>query len=133
MAIHPNVIRAARGDEAVDLHPDLRPGGIEWLEAAGDLIADIMHAAGRRGFDPERLHQQGLTTYLGDLEDDSINYIVLDRRGYDTPEAFGPFSNRGAAEKYARKVLLADDVELDQFVEILVLGDPRASGSSSTA
>jgi hypothetical protein len=73
-SIAPNVIRATRGHEAIELHPDLGRG-LEFEYAASDVIADLLHAVAdyyRRnaGGDPSQLvhevYDRALRTYEED-------------------------------------------------------------------
>lgn len=71
-------VSARRGDDAVHLHPDLRPSGIDYATAASDLVADIMHAADLRGLDALEVASRGIRTYQSDLEEAEPVYEVDD-------------------------------------------------------
>lgn len=58
-----------RGEDAIHLHPDLRPDGIDYPTAAADVIADVMHAVRVEGFDALEVCSRGISTYRGDLEE----------------------------------------------------------------
>jgi len=62
-----DVRRVLRGNAAVALHPDLGVG-LGFEDAAGDIIADVLHAATAHGIDPDDVLRHGEATWLGDLE-----------------------------------------------------------------
>ena len=65
-----DVRRVLRGEAAVALHPDLGIG-LGFEDAAGDIIADVLHAATAKGIDPDDVLRHGEATWLGDLEMDA--------------------------------------------------------------
>jgi hypothetical protein len=74
-----DVRRVLRGDAAVALHPDLGIG-LDFEDAAGDIIADVLHAATARGVDPDDVLRHGEATWLGDLEMGAPNPMEFPRR-----------------------------------------------------
>jgi hypothetical protein len=61
-----DVRRVLRGEAAIALHPDL--GVLSYEDTAGDIIADVLHAATAHGVDPDDVLRQCDATWRGDLE-----------------------------------------------------------------
>jgi len=59
-----------------------------------------------------------------------MSYMVIDSRGYDLPDVFGPFASEEAAERYARSEVAEIGEDADELPDGVLVA--RSAGGDDT-